>query len=176
MHSWTFWKAYVTACKLMYSFALHLFPVLHCLVLSCTVLSFCSFSTLSTDGQTDRRTDGHTDIRTCWAASSQLKTSWSWSRTHSLCWTSLWSRWPCRGSSPRCPPGSGGSMRLRPSTESRWPWNIQIFYCIQYFCEHCFQKWGRRQPSSFLKSGMWNVSDDIFLHCSQVGRDRTTTK
>ncbi len=95
MHSGTFLKAYVTACKLTYSFALHLFPVLYCYVVSCTVLycpvlsctvlycpvlcctvlywfCLCAFLRISTWG-TDRRTDGQTDIRTCWAASSQLK-------------------------------------------------------------------------------------------------------
>lgn len=32
---------------------------------------------------------------------------------------------------------------------------FRYFSVILYFCEHCFQKWGRRQPSSFLKSKMW---------------------
>merc|ERR1711946_68878 len=40
-HSGTFWKPFVISCKLLYSFALHLFPVLYCLALSCTVL-FCT--------------------------------------------------------------------------------------------------------------------------------------
>ena len=35
---WNVLEAYVMACKLIYSFALHLFPLLYCLVLSCTVL------------------------------------------------------------------------------------------------------------------------------------------
>ena len=64
-HSGTFWKAYVTACKLTYSFALHLFPVLYCLVLSCIdsvcVHSFELVIATRTDGQTDRQTY----IRTC---------------------------------------------------------------------------------------------------------------
>ena len=47
--------------------------VLYCLVMSCTG-SVCVHSLEFQLGtQTDRRTDGQTNIRTCWAASSQLK-------------------------------------------------------------------------------------------------------
>ncbi len=77
-----FWKAYVTACKLMYSFALHLFPVLYCLLLSGGTVLYCllmsctdSVCVHSLEFQNGTQTDRHTDIRTCWAASSQLKTA-----------------------------------------------------------------------------------------------------
>ena len=84
-HRWNCIELHFLSCTVLYCFVLFC-TVLYCIVLYCTVLyclvlsctdSVCvhSLDWVIELRRTDRRTDGQTDIRTCWAASSQLKMS-----------------------------------------------------------------------------------------------------